>query len=64
MDETHWASFLGLLIGLGFPVYKIIRKAGYNGWWVVFGVVPILNLLLLWIFAFAEWPNTKRSEMP
>ncbi len=56
------AATLMSIAVIGFPVFKIIKKAGYNGWWVVFGLVPIMNLLLLWAFAFAEWPNVKRTE--
>ncbi len=35
---------------------SIIRKAGYSGWWVLVGLVPIVNVVFFLIFAFATWP--------
>jgi hypothetical protein len=49
---------------IGYPVLRILRKAGYSGWWSLVCVLPPLNLIALWIFAFSEWPNlpTQVSE--
>lgn len=35
---------------------KIISRAGYSGWWVLVMFVPIVNVVMLLIFAFKEWP--------
>ena len=35
---------------------KIISRAGYSGWWVLMMFVPIVNIVMLLIFAFKEWP--------
>jgi hypothetical protein len=35
---------------------KIISKAGYSGWWVLIMFVPIVNVIMLLVFAFKEWP--------
>ncbi len=35
---------------------KIISRAGYSGWWVLVMFVPILNIVMLLVFAFKEWP--------
>ena len=58
------AGFLGaiLLIYLVIAVLmliawvKIITKAGYSGWWVLIGFVPIVNFVMLLVFAFSDWP--------
>jgi uncharacterized membrane protein YhaH (DUF805 family) len=34
----------------------VLRKAGYSGWWVLLGFVPIVGLVMLWVFAFSRWP--------
>lgn len=34
----------------------IIRKAGWSGWWVLVMFVPVINLVMLFVFAFTEWP--------
>ncbi|HVO04813.1 MAG TPA: hypothetical protein VMT54_21645 [Candidatus Cybelea sp.] len=41
---------------------RIIQKAGYSGWYVLWGFVPIMNIVMLFYFAFAEWPVTKRLQ--
>lgn len=38
---------------------KILGKAGYSGWWVLIGFVPLANLVMFLVFAFSEWPVVK-----
>lgn len=38
---------------------KVLNKAGLSGWWVVLSLLPILNLIAVWLFAFADWPNVR-----
>jgi hypothetical protein len=35
---------------------SVVRKAGYSGWWVLAGLVPLVNIVTLFAFAFADWP--------
>jgi hypothetical protein len=51
------------IVGLLFlwPVSKILMRAGYSPWYCLLGVVPIVNLVALWMFATADWPAMKRS---
>jgi hypothetical protein len=35
---------------------KIISRAGYSGWWVLIIFVPVVNIVMLLVFAFKEWP--------
>lgn len=35
---------------------KILSKAGYSGWWVLLGLVPLVNIIAFFVFAFADWP--------
>jgi len=39
-----------------FVIFRIVSKAGYRGWWALVIFVPVLNLIMLWVFAFAKWP--------
>jgi uncharacterized membrane protein YhaH (DUF805 family) len=39
---------------------KILSKAGYSGWWVLIALVPIVNIIMFFVFAFSEWPALKR----
>jgi uncharacterized membrane protein YhaH (DUF805 family) len=38
---------------------RILNRAGYSRWWLLTMLVPVLNLIMLWVFAFANWPVTK-----
>jgi len=41
------------------PLVKILHKAGYSGWWSLLMLVPILNIIMLYVFAFADWPALR-----
>jgi uncharacterized membrane protein YhaH (DUF805 family) len=41
------------------PILMIIRKAGYSGWWILILFVPLVNIIMLWVFAFASWPSLR-----
>ena len=62
MGDEMGFSILHLLILVVFlviylvPIVMIIRKAGYNGFWVLMLFVPLVNIIMLWVFAFANWP--------
>jgi uncharacterized membrane protein YhaH (DUF805 family) len=60
----HWIIVLVVLIIFIFPIVKILQKAGYSGWWVLFWFIPIGNIVALWIFAFADWPALRGSVRP
>lgn len=41
------------------PATKICAKAGYSPWLGLAIIVPVLNLLLLWYLALADWPSRR-----
>ena len=41
---------------------RVARKAGYSGWWCLTMLVPVVNVVMLWVFAFADWPALKRHK--
>jgi hypothetical protein len=58
-----WHLIIILVLALIFiiPYVKIIKKAGYSGWWILTMFVPLLNLIMIWVFAFARWPVEDRA---
>lgn len=48
-----YAGFTALAIA---AAVSVVRKAGYSGWWVLGGLVPVAGVVLLFAFAFADWP--------
>ncbi|MCQ8129311.1 hypothetical protein [Methylomonas rivi] len=39
--------------------YRILQKAGFDGRWTLVLLVPVVNIIMIWIFAFSRWPNLK-----
>lgn len=40
---------------------RILVKAGFNGWWTLVLLVPIVNVMMIWLFAFMRWPTLKET---
>jgi hypothetical protein len=58
----HWLFFLIAAVIFVYPVCRIVGKAGYSPAWGLLWFVPLVNLVMLWIFAFAEWPVQRRGQ--
>ena len=50
-----------LAIGLVYlvPMAKIFSRAGWNPWTVLLLLVPLVNIVMLWVFAYGQWPALK-----
>jgi len=53
---------LAILLVLLWPYVKIIQKAGYSGWHVLWMFVPVVNFVMLFVFAFSRWPIEDKVE--
>jgi uncharacterized membrane protein YhaH (DUF805 family) len=51
-----FAVYAVFLIVFVWAYVRIIRRAGYSGWWILIGLVPLLNVVMFLVFAFKEWP--------
>lgn len=57
-------QLLILVVLVAIPVVvfgPVSRKAGFSRWWSLLLLVPIVNILLVWAFAFIAWPAEKRA---
>jgi hypothetical protein len=36
---------------------RILRRMGFSPWWVLVGILPIVNVIGLWRLSKARWPN-------
>ncbi len=43
------------------PIIKLLRRTGHHAVWCLFALVPGLNLIAFWIFAFKPWPTDRTS---
>ena len=37
--------------------YRILQKAGFDGRWTWVLLLPVVNIIMIWVFAFSHWPN-------
>ena len=67
----HWlVVFIGigvaymifLYVIIGIPAARILHCTGKSGWWSLLILIPIVNLIGFWIFAFARWPAFDALE--
>jgi hypothetical protein len=57
-----WHPGMMLLVALLviLPAWRICSKAGYPGGLALLFLLPVVNLVLLYFLAFAEWPLERR----
>lgn len=41
---------------------KILEKAGIEKIWVLTLLVPVINVIMVWVFAFTDWPGVKGKQ--
>jgi uncharacterized membrane protein YhaH (DUF805 family) len=54
-----------ILLFLFVPTYfiaKILIKAGFSGWFSLLSLIPIINIISLWVFSFISWPIEQNNN--
>jgi len=46
------------------PAVIVVRRLGFTGWWGIFAGISPINIVCLWILAFAKWPLERRTTTP
>ena len=57
---------IAVVVGI-VPYWKIFSKAGFSGWISLLMLVPLLNLVVLYVVAFSEWkvqPMSYQQQVP
>ncbi len=57
----HWIAFAIAIAVVLYPIGRILRRVGLSPFWSVLAVIPLLNLIGLWVLAFADWPAEGRA---
>ncbi len=55
--------FLAVGIFFLYLYSRIFSKAGYSPWLCLLMIVPLVNLILIIWFAFAEWPVSRGARV-
>jgi len=58
-ESLFW---IALLFALIIPMWRTITKAGYSGWWVLLYFIPLVNIVMFWVFAYSNWPALAQSQ--
>jgi hypothetical protein len=48
---------IGSVAVTAIPVARILDRTGFSRWLTFIGVIPLVNIVALWAFAFADWPS-------
>jgi len=69
MPELETESLQMLLVvaiaALYIPAcFLIARKAGYSGWYGLLMLIPVVNLLVIYVFALSAWPIAQARSNP
>lgn len=43
------------------PFWKIYSKAGFSKWLSLLMIVPLINLIVLYVVAFSSWPAQRQG---
>ena len=57
MSGSHLIGVVLFVLLFVFPISKILSRIGFSGWWSLLALVPLVNIIALWTFAFMEWPT-------
>ena len=52
-----------ILLAMVLPIARILRRAGYRRIWCIIVIVPLVNLVALWVFAYARWPTLDKPSV-
>jgi uncharacterized membrane protein YhaH (DUF805 family) len=59
ISVVHILIVIAVLVIYFIPAIKILNKAGYSGWWSLLLLVPLVNIVMIFVFAFADWPALR-----
>ena len=55
---VSWAILL-IALSTIIPAAMVLKRAGLSRWWTVLYVIPLINWVALWVFAYARWPAVE-----
>ena len=62
MILVQLAPLMVVMLLLVVPFFRILRRAGRSGWWVLLLFIPGFGWLILpWVIAFMRWERPKED---
>lgn len=57
---THWVIFAAMIAVILYPIGKILDRIGLSPFWSIVALIPVVNIVALWVLAFIDWPQAGR----
>jgi hypothetical protein len=59
-----WIIVLAVFVVPIWAWCTIVKKAGFSPWWGLLAIVPLVNIAMLFVFAYSRWPTDGPSGGP
>ena len=56
LSTGQWIAIAVFCVASVVPAARILRRAGLSLWWSIFLVIPLVNVMALWVLAYSRWP--------
>ena len=43
------------------PFFQLWKRTGHSGWMSLLMILPLVNLIMLYVLAFKRWPSVDRE---
>jgi predicted PurR-regulated permease PerM len=63
LSPFHWIIYLLVIAVFIYPIWRILSRIGLPGALALLFVVPLVNLIFLWVVAFIAWPRDKAANL-
>jgi hypothetical protein len=75
MDQHTMNMMMGMMSVFGFialimtaiyiiPFWFIFKKAGFSPWLCILLILPLVNIVMLYVLAFSEWKVVPIAQPP
>lgn len=61
VSAVHWLILLLIWFVPIFPIWRILRRLGINPAWSLLYALPLINLIGLFLLAWARWPRLPEA---
>jgi hypothetical protein len=62
----HWWGPSGLVVAIVtvVPFWRLCERLGYSPWLSLLVLIPLVNIIFVYVLAFSEWPSQKKPATP
>jgi hypothetical protein len=64
MSVVHWLILILDATIFTIPFCKIFPRAGIPWWVGLFGCIPFVPVVFIWVLSFKKWPQDKMNVSP